>query len=63
MSTTLLPQQSNEPQCCIDYCIATHTKTGEEVVNNYKCNQQPFTLSDIWMVRRKARQFKIKTDL
>ncbi|HJW15508.1 MAG TPA: hypothetical protein VJ499_00215 [Flavisolibacter sp.] len=53
----------NEPQCCIDYCRTIINMSGQEVVNNYKCDQQPFSTSDLWRIRRKKKEVSIRTSI
>jgi hypothetical protein len=63
MNTDVIQKENNEAQCCQDYCQMTYNVADQQVVNNYKCNQQRFSYSDLWSIRRKARQFSIRTNL
>jgi hypothetical protein len=53
----------NEPQCCIDYCRTSFNVSGQELVNNYKCDRQPFSTSDLWRIRRKKKEVSIRTTI
>lgn len=63
MNTTNYQQVSNEAQCCIDYCKTSFSIAGKEVVNNYKCNQRPFSVPDLWSISRKKKDVHIKTSI
>ena len=53
----------NEKECCIDYCKTSFNVSGQEVVNHIKCDQQPFTASDLWSIQKQRRQFTINTTI
>lgn len=55
--------QSNDAQCCIDYCTNTYQVAGQEVVNHYRCNQPPFSNSDLWRIRRNKRATRVRTNI
>jgi hypothetical protein len=63
MSTNTIQKETNETPCCFDYCRMTYNVAGQEVVNNYKCDQSFFSIYDLWRIRKKARQFSIRTNL
>ena len=44
-----------------DYCTISYRVEGQEVVNNYKCNQHLFSTSDLWRIRRSKKEFTINT--
>ncbi|HEV8504942.1 MAG TPA: hypothetical protein VGQ53_06070 [Chitinophagaceae bacterium] len=52
--------QSNDARI-IDYCKTVYQKDGQQVVNNYRCNQQSFSTSNFWHIRRSKREFVINT--
>lgn len=43
---------NNNTTCCREYCNDTFEANGEELVNRYKCNQNPFTASDLWNIQK-----------
>ncbi len=55
--------ENNDAQCCVDYCRTTYNVAGGEVVNNYRCNQQPFSASDLWELRKNKREFTIRAGI
>ena len=54
---------NNETQCCIDSCKTTFSVSGQEVINNYKCNQQSFSTSDLWRIRKNKKEVSIRTSI
>ena len=55
--------QSNATQDRIDYCQKTVTISGQEEVNNYRCNQRTFSASDLWRITRNKRDLSIRTNI
>lgn len=54
---------NNETQCCIDYCQTSFYVAGQEVVNNYKCNQRQFSASDMWNIQKNIKQTNIRNSV
>lgn len=52
---------TSEAGCCAAYCSTTYQVAGQEVVNNYKCNQPHFSAYDLWQIRRQRRTFALPT--
>jgi hypothetical protein len=50
----------SEAQCCIDYCKTSFNVSGQEVVNNYKCNQRQFSASEMWNIQKNRKQSAIR---
>jgi hypothetical protein len=61
MNTNNNQTVQNDGQCCIDYCKTSFNVSGQEVVNNYKCNQRQFSASDMWSIQKQRRQFAVST--
>ena len=53
--------ENNAAQCCVDYCRTSFDVEGQEVVNNYKCNQKQFSTSDMWNIQRNIKQSAIRS--
>jgi len=53
----------SDAQCCVEYCTTTYNVTGQEVVNNYRCNQPSFSTSDLWRLRKNKTETRISTNL
>lgn len=54
---------NNGTQCFTNYCQTSYAVSGQEVVNNYKCDQQPFSLSDMWNISRSKKAVGIRRTL
>lgn len=46
---------NNAAQCCRQSCETNFDVNGEELVNRYKCDQKPFTASDLWSIQKDRR--------
>lgn len=55
--------RQNEATCCVDYCKTSYKAEGGEVVNYYKCNQRPFSTSDMWGILKQRKQFPVNTTI
>ena len=61
MKTTNNQNQGTESQCCVDYCKTSFHVEGQEVVNNYKCDQRHFSIADMWNIQKKRKQTEIRS--
>ena len=50
-------------QCFVNYCKTSYNVAGREVENNYKCNQQAFSASDMWRISRNKKPVSIRTGI
>ena len=62
MNINNIQTENNDAQCCVDYCRTTHNVAGQEVINNYRCNQQAFSASDLWKLQKDKKEFAIRTN-
>jgi hypothetical protein len=52
---TLTNQDSLSNTTGNGYCTKTFVVDGQMIINNYKCNQQTFTASDLWKLTSRNR--------
>ena len=52
-------QTGNNDPCCSDSCKTSFKGSGHEIVNVYKCNQAPFSRSDMWKIQRQKKAFQL----
>lgn len=45
----------------VDFCSTSFEVQGQELVNNYKCNEKKFSSSDMWNIQKKRREFARRT--
>jgi hypothetical protein len=50
-------------QCFVSYCQTSYEVQGQEVENNFKCNQQPFSAVDMWRISRNKKAVSIRTGI
>lgn len=50
-------QTANKAQCCVDFCSTSFKVADQEVVNSYRCDQKPFTTSDMWYIQKSKKWF------
>lgn len=48
---------TNKAQCCVDFCKTSFKVADQEVVNSYRCDQKPFTTSDMWYIQKSKKWF------
>lgn len=53
---------SNESKSEIDFCSTTYD-TGQQLVNNYKCNEKKISLPDLWNIEKRRRNFTRRTSI
>lgn len=44
-----------------EFCSTSFEAAGEQVVNNYKCNEKKLTASDLWHIQKGRREFTRRT--
>jgi hypothetical protein len=52
---------TTEAKCCIDFCSINFEVSGEQVPNNYKCNEKDFSSADLWKIQKSRREFTRRT--
>lgn len=50
---------NNEAQRGAEFCQASSSNSENEVVNSYKCNQRPFSASELWNIQKQKRKFTV----
>jgi len=55
--------ENYEAACCINYCSRTHLVAGQEVVNNFRCHQAPFSTTDLWRLRKNKKETTIRINI
>jgi len=55
--------ENYDAKCCLDHCRRNYFVEGQEVVNNYRCHQPPFSSTDLWRVRKNKRETTIRTNI
>jgi hypothetical protein len=63
MGSDNLQTGNNGSNCCVDDCKETFTVAGQQVVNNFKCNQKQFSVSDLWYIQKNKRELSIRTTI
>ena len=63
MNIDNLQTENNASACCVDYCKAIFVNDDQEVVNNFKCNQKQFSVSDLWYIQRNKRTISNRTSI
>ena len=54
--------ETTEAKCCIDFCTNNFEVAGENLTNNYKCNEKKFSSSDMWNIQKNRREFTRRTN-
>ena len=44
-----------------DFCSDNFEVAGQQVVNNYKCNEKNFSSPDLWNIQKNRREFTRRT--
>lgn len=63
MNNEINESQPGDSQCCVDHCQTTFQGAEQEVVNNYKCNQKRFSISNMWRIQKNKREFVRRSGL
>lgn len=45
----------------IDFCTTNYEVAGQQVTNNYKCNEKKFSSADMWAIQKRRREFNRRT--
>lgn len=53
--------ETMEAKCCIDFCSTNFEVSGEQLVNNYKCNEKKLSSPDLWNIQKSRREFTRRT--
>ena len=52
--------EPNETKCCNNYCNTMFDVESQESVNNHKCNQKHFSVTDLWSIEKQKRKVSIR---
>ena len=55
--------ETNNAQCCVDYCKTTFKVADQKVVNSYKCGQGLFTVSDMWRILKNRKKTMTRSSI
>lgn len=61
MNFDISKTESNNQQCCVDYCKAVYNVANKEVTNNYRCHQKFFSSANLWRLRKNRKAFSINS--
>ena len=50
-----------ESKSGIDFCSTSFDVDGQQLVNNYKCNEKKLSSSDLWNIQKNRREFTRRT--
>lgn len=53
----------NPIECCPGSCKTVYEVAGIAIVNNYRCGQRPFSVSDMWHIQRSKKDVSRTTGL
>lgn len=50
---------NNESHHGAELCQSSFGNLDHEVVNSHKCNQRPFSTSDLWNIQKQKKKFTV----
>ena len=53
--------ETMESKSGIDFCTANFEVPGQQLTNNYKCNEKKFSSADLWDIQKRRREFTRRT--
>jgi len=55
--------ETTEKKCCEESCTNTYAVNDRQVTNSYKCNQPKFSLTELWHIEKRRKQFMRRSSI
>lgn len=53
--------ETMESKSGTDFCSTNFEAAGQQLVNNFKCNEKKLTSTDLWNIQKSRREFTRRT--